>query len=84
MNLGRDGNAISAETRLPHPKGKRIDILAKASPLYDRDSKISGAIEAIRDITDRKQTEEILQKSEANLKRAEEIGRSGRLGDPAG
>ena len=77
INLRRDGNAISAETRLPHPKGKRIDILAKASPLYDRDGKISGAIEAIRDITERKQTEEILRKSEANLKRAEEIGRSG-------
>ncbi|MGA2919257.1 PAS domain S-box protein [Methanoregula sp.] len=61
INLQREGNAISAETSLPHPKGKRIDALGKASPLYNRDGEITGAIEAIRDISDRKQSEEELQ-----------------------
>jgi len=59
-NIVRDGGAISAETDLPHPKGLPIYVLAKASPLYNRTGKIIGAIEAIRDITDRKKNEEEL------------------------
>ncbi|HEX3000962.1 MAG TPA: response regulator, partial [Methanoregula sp.] len=60
-NLLRDGNTISAETDLPHPKGKRIYVLAKASPLFNKEGKITGAIEAIRDISDRKRAEEELR-----------------------
>jgi PAS domain S-box-containing protein len=60
-NLLRDGNTLSAETDLPHPKGKRIYVLAKASPLYNKAGEITGAIEAIRDISDRKQAEEELR-----------------------
>lgn len=59
-NILRDGNAIMAETNLPHPKGRQIYALAKASPLYNREGKITGAIEAIRDISDRKKNEEEL------------------------
>ncbi|MCK9581077.1 MAG: PAS domain S-box protein [Methanoregula sp.] len=59
-NIRRDGNTLSAETNLPHPKGTPIYVLAKASPLFNKEGKITGAIEAIRDITDRKKSEEIL------------------------
>jgi PAS domain S-box-containing protein len=59
-NILRDGNTLSAETNLPHPKGRQIHVLAKASPLYNREGSVTGAIEAIRDITDRKKAEEEL------------------------
>jgi PAS domain S-box-containing protein len=67
VNIQRAGNTISAETSLPHPKGKRIDVLAKASPLYNREGKITGAIEAIRDISDRKRSEEELRAANEQL-----------------
>jgi len=49
---------------------------AKASPLYDPDGNISGAIETIRDITERIQTEQKLARSRAELQIAAEIQRS--------
>jgi len=67
VNIRRDGNTISAETSLPRPKGRRIDALAKASPLYNRDGEISGAIESIRDISDRKRSEEELRAANEHL-----------------
>jgi len=63
----RDGKIFSAETDLPHPKGRRIWVLAKASPLYTKDGTITGAIEAIRDITDRKNSEEELRAANEQL-----------------
>ncbi|MFA6331653.1 MAG: PAS domain S-box protein [Methanoregula sp.] len=63
----REGNAISAETDLPHPKGHRIHVLAKASPFYNRAGEITGAIESIRDITDRKNAEEGLRTANEEL-----------------
>jgi len=59
-NIVRDGSALSAETNLPHPKGRQVYVLAKASPLFNRKGRIIGAIEAIRDISDRKRNEEEL------------------------
>ena len=44
-NFRRDGNTISAETSLPHPRGKCIDALGKASPLYNRSGEITGGIQ---------------------------------------
>lgn len=67
VKIKRASNTISAETNLPHPRGKRIDVLAKASPLYNRDGEITGAIETIRDISDRKQFEEELRAANEQL-----------------
>ncbi|MEQ8174440.1 MAG: PAS domain S-box protein [Syntrophomonadaceae bacterium] len=39
-------------------------VYAKASPLYDADGNVVGAIESMRDISDRKQAEEQLRQSE--------------------
>jgi PAS domain S-box-containing protein len=66
-NILRDGKTLSAETSLPHPKGRQIHVLAKASPLYNREGEIIGAIEAIRDITDRKKSEEELRAANEQL-----------------
>jgi PAS domain S-box-containing protein len=49
---------------------------AKASPLYDPDGNITGAIETIRDITERIQIEQKLARSSAELQIAAEIQQS--------
>jgi len=56
----REGPTLTAETDLPHPKGIRINVLAKASPLYNREGAVVGAIESIRDITGLKHAEKDL------------------------
>lgn len=72
-NILRDGSTLSAETDLPTPKGKRIYVIAKASPLYDKAGNITGAIEAIRDITDRKKAEEAQSESEKRFRELAEL-----------
>lgn len=49
---------------------------AKASPLYDPDGNIAGAIETIRDITERIRIEQKLARSSAELQIAAEIQQS--------
>lgn len=48
--------------------GRGAYLWAKASPLFDKEGNLIGAIESIRDITDRKRTEEALVESERRLK----------------
>jgi PAS domain S-box-containing protein/putative nucleotidyltransferase with HDIG domain len=47
--------------------GQAKYLWAKASPMYDADGNIIGAIESIRDITKRKTVEETLKKSEQTV-----------------
>ncbi|MDD3269048.1 MAG: PAS domain S-box protein, partial [Syntrophomonadaceae bacterium] len=56
--LYRDNNNIIAEAMVPCLRGKPAYLWGKATPLYDSDGKVVGAIETIRDITDRQQSEE--------------------------
>jgi PAS domain S-box-containing protein len=62
----RKGDTIYAESNIIHLLGGPAFIWAKATPLLDNDGNIVGAIESIRDITDRKRSEEAVE--EANLK----------------
>lgn len=57
-NIYRTGASITAETDFPHPKGHRISALAKVCPLYNQEGEITGAIESIRDITERRQRDD--------------------------
>jgi PAS domain S-box-containing protein len=63
----KEEDHLIVETWVPALKNKRAFLWAKASPLYDSKRHIVGAIESIRDITERKQAEEMLEKREVEL-----------------
>jgi PAS domain S-box-containing protein len=66
-NSSLTGNSLTAETDHSHPKGYRISVLATAGPLYNPSGEITGAIESIRAITDRKRNETALQQVSTEL-----------------
>ena len=74
--VSRNGDIVSGETYVPNIKskdGEEAYLQGMATPLYDSDGEIIGAIECILDITDRKQAEEELKEAK---KLAEEAVRS--------
>lgn len=87
QNFKRDGNTLYAEVfapKLRHGEGAYLSI--KASPLYDVDGILVGAIESVRDISAQKEAELALKESENKFKTlAEEspniifINKSGRI-----
>ncbi|MFX4262849.1 PAS domain S-box protein [Pelotomaculum propionicicum] len=67
-NTERKENTICAEAYTPCVyQGKGAIMWGKASPLYNSEGNIIGAIESIRDITDRKTAEEKLQAANQQL-----------------
>lgn len=72
--IEQDGHNITTELFAPYinpPQGAYI--WAKASPLYDAHGQIVGAIEAVRDITQRKQAEQVRQEREARLQKYNQL-----------
>ncbi len=65
--FAKEGDMIFAEVDISNLKGKRAYLWGKASPSFDNRGNIVGAIESIRDITDRKQVEESLKYREQEL-----------------
>ena len=64
----RDGDQLIAEAFVQNINGgKGEHIWMIASPLYDRDGRITGAIESIRIVTDRKRAEEALHQANKKL-----------------
>lgn len=59
--LKKERDLLIIETDVPQVKGQKAFLWAKASPLYDSRGNIVGAIESIRDITDRKLAEEAVR-----------------------
>jgi PAS domain S-box-containing protein len=69
--IRRENEILIAETDLPRPQGKQLTLMGKASPLYDRQGTITGAIESIRDITAHKQAEDELRAAYEQIMAAE-------------
>jgi sigma-B regulation protein RsbU (phosphoserine phosphatase) len=75
-SIQRTGKTLVVDIHIPAFRGRSAYFWAKASPLYDPEGNITGAIETIRDITDRREMEERMARSNAELHIAAEIQRS--------
>jgi PAS domain S-box-containing protein len=67
-SLQKDGMNLTGEVFIPSLGKNGSYIWAKSAPLYDSSGNIVGAIESIRDITERKRTDEALKESEAKFR----------------
>jgi DNA-binding CsgD family transcriptional regulator len=65
--LKKEKDLLIVEKWIPFLKWRRPFIWAKATPLYNSKGDIVGAIESIRDITERKQSEEAIENREKQL-----------------
>ncbi|MFA4859369.1 PAS domain S-box protein [Methanoregula sp.] len=73
VNVQRNGDILVAEASVPGSfQGKGAYLWAIASPLYDTKGTIIGAIESIRDITDRKNAEDELRAAYEQITATEE------------
>jgi len=75
-HVSRKKDALNADTTLPHPLGKTVSLMGRASPLYNRLGEVVGAIESIRDITERRKSETELRAAYEQLAASEEDMRS--------
>jgi PAS domain S-box-containing protein len=76
----REDGAVYAEVFVPSLyNGAGAHVWVTASPLIDKDGSVYGAIESIRDITDRKQAEDALHRSEAQYRALIETTNTGFL-----
>ncbi len=75
-HIDREGDTLIVDTFLPLSGREGRFVWAKATPLYDLNGTITGSIETIRDITDRRKMEERIARSKAELDIAAEIQRS--------
>lgn len=60
------GNMLFAEAFIPDTRDG-LYLWGKASPLFDNDGNVTGAIESLRDITERKRSEEALAEEKERL-----------------
>jgi PAS domain S-box-containing protein len=63
--LQKSGNVLTGEAYVPKLRGAEAYLFATASTLHDARGEVVGAIEIIRDITDRKHAEEELRQAKA-------------------
>ncbi|NPV05017.1 MAG: PAS domain S-box protein [Syntrophaceae bacterium] len=66
-NIHRRGETLFGESYLTGRGKERVYLAGTAAPLYDSQGNIAGAIESIRDITDKKRAEEQLRYRDAIL-----------------
>jgi len=67
-HVRREGDILISETEPEMLKLGDVHLLNLASPLYDREGRVIGAIEAIRDITEQKKAAKALKESEERFR----------------
>ena len=67
--IKKEGDTLFTETNVPCVGGKSRILWGKASPLYSGEGKVVGAIESIRDVTERKELEKAIQESEEQFRK---------------
>jgi PAS domain S-box-containing protein len=73
INLKREGTAVLGETFIPTFGKNGSYLLAKATALYDPAGRLVGAIESVRDMTERRLMERTLEKTRTELHIAAKI-----------
>jgi len=78
QNVIRDGHSIINNVEFGiQPDGKKIWFLTSKVPLCDKDGSITGMIGITNDITERKQAEEALRKSQEQFRIAQDMSPDG-------
>ena len=73
-SIKREGTKLTSEIHLPQfNNGQGADFWFTASPLYDIQGNVVGAIESIREISDRKKVEDALNESERRFRELAEL-----------
>ena len=67
VNLHREGDVLVVEDNIAYPRGEEKVMWGRAAPLYDSEGQVVGAIQTIRDFTERKRAEEEIQRSHEQL-----------------
>ncbi|WP_298273189.1 PAS domain S-box protein [Geobacter sp.] len=78
-SVKRINGKVTGESYARNVKRGEAYMLVTAAPLYDSEGKMVGAIESVRDITNRKQAEEEVQFSNAILRTQQEVSPDGIL-----
>lgn len=73
-SIMREGNKLTSEIHLPQfNDGQGADFWFTATPLYDIQGTVVGAIESIREVTGRKKVEQALNESEKRYRELSEL-----------
>ena len=71
-HIVRKKDVLLADTTLPRLQGREVALFGKASPLYNSKGEIVGAIEAIRDISERQKSDDELRLAYEHITASEE------------
>ncbi|MGW8301496.1 MAG: PAS domain S-box protein [Desulfobacterales bacterium] len=67
LSVTRDGKNLISESHHPSLAGKELYLYGTAGLIYDTDGAVAGAIESIRDITEKKKADDIIRENEERL-----------------
>jgi len=69
LSIKKEGNKLVSESHHPHLGDGGLYLSGNASPIYDAAGQVAGAIESLRDITERRHMEEDLRQNVEELER---------------
>jgi PAS domain S-box-containing protein len=67
LSVTKDGENLVSESYHPNLGGKELYLHATAGLIYDATGEVTGAIESLRDVTEKKKADDIIRESEERL-----------------